>query len=251
MFFVFSKILVFLIKPFTWAVILMVWSLLAKPIKKKKKLLIASLIILILFSNSYLFSEIARAWERGRDSYVEETYDAAIVIGGYASLDEKDRVNFHEASGRLWHAIALYKSKKVNKIILTGGSGNVLYKTNKESDFVGKFLLENNIMQGDLIIEAQSRNTHENAKNTKRIIDSLHIQKTLIITSAFHAYRAKKCFNKQSIYPDVLTTNYFTKKKRKNSPETLFIPNPETIYNWNILIKEWMGILSYKLTGKI
>jgi len=225
--------------------------MLAKPIKKKKKLLISSLVILLLFSNSFIFSEVARLWERDRDILVEEQYDAAIVLGGYASLDEKDRVNFHEASGRLWHAIALYKSKKVKKIILTGGSGNVLYKKNRESDFVGKFLIENNILSKDLILEPESRNTHENAINTKAILDSLSYQKTIIITSAFHGYRAKKCFNKQGVYPDLLTTNYFTKEKRRNSPSTIFIPNPETIFNWNILIKEWVGIMSYKLTGKI
>lgn len=251
MFFILSKIFIFLIQPFTWGILFIVWSLLAKSMKKKKKLLLYSLIILLLFSNKFLFSETARLWERNRDTHVNEKYDAAIVLGGYASLDDNNRVNFHEASGRLFQAIALYKSKKVNKIILSGGSGDVLYKSNKEANYVSSFLIDNNILQDDIIIESLSRNTYENAINTKEILDSLKFQKTILITSAFHMYRAKKCFNKQGAYPDVLTTNYFTKQSRRYNPSTFLIPTSETLFNWNILIKEWVGILSYKLTGKI
>ena len=251
MFFIISKILTFLIKPFTWGLLLIAGSFLTKKTNKKKKLWVYGLIILLLFSNIFIFSEVARLWERDRDTFMDEQYDAAIVLGGYASLDENDRVNFHEASGRLWHAIALYKKKKIKKIILTGGSGDLLHANNKEAIFVHKFLTDNNILNEDIIVESQSRNTYENAINSKEILDSLKFQKNILLTSAFHAYRARKCFNKQGSYPDLLTTNYFTKKKRQYNIGTFIMPNVEPLFNWNFLIKEWVGIISYKLSGKI
>ncbi|HMT29521.1 MAG TPA: YdcF family protein, partial [Bacteroidia bacterium] len=63
MFFALSKILEFLLTPFTWIVALLVLSLWLKKPVWKKRLAISSLILLIFFSNPYLANKVINWWE--------------------------------------------------------------------------------------------------------------------------------------------------------------------------------------------
>ena len=239
--------------PFTWALICLLIWLGFKRFKKSTKLLWISFGILFIFGNSFIQTEVTRVWESNRSSYLEETtYQTAIVLGGYASEDTKwQRTNFYEASGRLLYAIKLYQQDKVEKIILTGGSGSLLYTRNKEADAVKKFLVQIGIPEQDILCDLKARNTYENAVYTKTLLDSINASNNVLITSAFHAYRAKKCFNKQGLYPDILPTSYLTKGSRQYDLGSFLVPSVTAHKHWNTLIKEWFGILAYKLNGKI
>lgn len=247
MFFIISKIVSFLFKPFIWSFILFGFSLMVKKKKLKKNFRIVGITILLFFSNPFLFTQIASYWESGRDSYLDERYELGIVLGGYASKEKDDKINFHLSNGRLMHCIGFYQKGNLDKILLSGGSGDLWDQASKESNLVSDFLKSNNIIKNHLLTESQSRNTFENAKYSKEIIDSLKVQKILVFTSAFHAYRAKKCFNKVGLYPDFYTTSYLSKQ----SPKISILPSSETLFHWELLIKEWVGIVVYKLQGKI
>ena len=93
-------------------------------------------VLILFFSNSFVFSEFMRAWEVPvvKDEDIHKTYDYGIVVGGMLAYDRANRrINFKQGIDRLLHAIELYKSRKINKIFITGGSGSLTDQREKEA----------------------------------------------------------------------------------------------------------------------
>jgi uncharacterized SAM-binding protein YcdF (DUF218 family) len=251
MFFYLSKILAFLIAPVTWIFILLLYALFSKVQSRKRKSLIGAIIIAYTFSNSFLFDEMMRAWEIPAVKYEElDTCDAGIVLGGMMDYDKEfDRLQFYRGSDRLWQAIALYRKGKIKKILFSGGSGSITYPEKKEAPLVKKYLITLGIPGDDILTESESKNSYENAINTKSILfENFPGGKYLLITSACHMRRAMACFKKEGIKVIPYSTDRYS-GPRKFQLDHLLIPSAETLFNWNNLIHEWVGFIIYKTAG--
>jgi len=253
MFFILSKLLDFLINPYTWIFVLLIWAIISS--KKRKRLLIITVIIAYFFSNSFIIDEFMRKWEIQtiKIDDINKQYKYAIVLGGIATYDPQfDRINFNRDADRLWHTIYLYRAEKLKKIVLSGGEGRILKEGYNESDYLRKFLIKIGINPQDIIVENKSRNTHENAVNCAEILKGRlsSKEKILIVTSAFHMRRASKCFTKQGFSIDVFTTDRLS-GKRKFVFDHVFIPRTEAMELWKVLIHEVVGYLSYRIVGYI
>lgn len=256
MFFILSKILVFLIRPITWITGLLLYSYFGRNKKWKKRCLGYSILILFVFSNSFLLNQAIKIWEVEtiRASDIQTPYDIGILLGGYSNtkiIPSHDRHNFSERANRFNNTLELYRSGKIKKILLTGGSGSILQKQAKEASEMQSFLRNLGIPNEDIIVEAESRNTRENAMYTKAIIQEKFSQaKCLLITSAWHMRRSKGCFDKV----DLLVTPYSVdhlSEVNNYSPEALFLPNSLALRRWDWLLKEWVGYVVYWLKGYI
>lgn len=248
MFFTFSKILLFLIKPMVWVVFIMLRAAFTKDEYKRKRRIIVSLILLYLFSNAFLINELGLLYEDHSSRQLDSTtYDYAIVLGGYASIDKKDNITtFSETSDRLWQAIRLLKMNKVKHLIISGGSGHLTNPKTKEAIVVKKYLNEIDIPDSLVIIESNSRNTFENATNSFKLLDSLKSKtKVLVITSAWHVPRAKLCFENNERTVDFYSTNHLFSKIRDKSPENILVPSSKALYSFELLVKEWIGYVVY------
>ncbi len=82
------------------------------------------------------------------------------------------KVQFSESIDRLMQAIILYKHDKIKKIVITSGSSILLNQRVKEADILLPFCISLGIPKNDIIIEPNSRNTHENALFTKELIST-------------------------------------------------------------------------------
>jgi uncharacterized SAM-binding protein YcdF (DUF218 family) len=103
-----------------------------------------------------------------------------------------------------------------------------------------------------VISEIMSRNTIENAIYTKKILDSLNINDSiLLITSATHMPRSIACFKKYGIKFIPYPVQQLANEERNYSFSSFFIPNSNAINHFQTLLHEWVGIISYKLSGKI
>ena len=70
----------------------------------------------------------------------------------------------------------------------------------------------------------------------------------LLITSAWHMPRAAAVFKKgRTEYPG-FSCDY--KYSITSDPEDFIVPSAAAMGRWSIVIKEWIGIFVYKLTGK-
>lgn len=254
MFFILSKILLFLLDPIIWVFILLLWGIRTKNSVKKKKLLWATVFVFYFFSNAFITDEFVRAYEERNQTYSEltETYDVAIVLGGFSSYSySQEQVQFHSATDRLMAGIKLYKTGKAKKIMIVSGSGKIMNPEEREALFIQDYLLSIDIPAKDLIIESESKNTRENAVNAAKILTELYTNgKYILITSATHMPRAKRCFSKVEIDVTPFSVDHQA-GPRKYIFDHLFIPNLDSLRRWKSLIKEWTGTTVYKLKGYI
>ena len=247
MFFIASKLLAFLSKPIIWIFILLASSLIFKT--KRRRLLIYTIIIFWVFSNGFLADKAARVWETPPKSISSLThnYKYGIVLGGYSSYNNDiQHIDFKNNGDRLISAIELYKLGKIEKIIISGGNGELINNGMKESEWSKSFLINMGIEIKDIIIENSSRNTMENAQNTRNLQGIDMSKKSLLITSADHMKRAKFCFNKNNFNIDCYPTD-FTDSEITLSLDYLLIPNIDALEKWEGLIHEWIGYIVYKI----
>jgi uncharacterized SAM-binding protein YcdF (DUF218 family) len=253
MFFLLSKVLSFILSPIIWIFVLLFLSLFSKKPNKKKWFLVSAIILFYFFSNHFIQNEIFRKWEiRPVKAETVKKCDYAIVLGGFSSFDTTvSRMQLTTSGDRIWQAVQLYNLKKVKKIFITGGSGQLLHQDKTEADKVKPALINLGIPESDIIIEAISRNTHENAKNTSEWLKKHDPNATcILVTSAFHMRRAIGCFNKFNINVIPYSSDEKT-DSRKFDPDVLLKPNPPSLVLWDALIKEVVGYWIYNIVGYI
>lgn len=253
MFFILSKILAFLITPYTWLFIGLLVLLKKLWDTPYKKWILCLTVFMYVISNTFLVDEIVRAWEyKDEDIYLKKTkYDIAIVLGGMGRIDERQgRFDFGFSGDRLFQTLELYYKKRVDKILITGGSGSISYPNHREATYIKKYLRSISIPDSSIIIENNSKNTYENAIFTKHILDSIQFKGSiLLVTSSFHMRRSIAIFKKAgytNITPYV--TNKFT-GDRKFELDYCFIPNVDAIFGLNLIIHEIVGYITYKIKG--
>lgn len=188
-------------------------------------------------------------WEPKAKSYEEitEVYDCAIVLAGITDPNRPpyDRIHFNKGADRVVHAVDLYKQGKVKKILISGGSGVLTFEGNKESHALADFVRMCGVDSTDVLIEDQSRNTHENALYSLSLLRGGNY---LLFTSAFHMCRAESCFAALGADVDTFPTDYYGGPIRWNL-EDLLVPQAHSLQLWSILLKEWVGILAYSFAG--
>ena len=254
MFFLLSKILSFLLIPFNWCVLLILVAIIFKSKRIKKKALYSAAIIFLIFSNSFLFQKVLKAWEYPAKSLQHEKAQTKplLILGGLSNYeDATQRIHFKEASDRLLQAILLQKKNPERLIIISGGSAEIYFEKRPEADYLQEYLVSIGIDSTKILFEKQSRNTHENAFYSAALFDSLSINKDIsLITSAFHMRRAKACFEKQGFQVNAVSTHTLSNYKPLK-PADYFLPSLSTLQLWPLILKEWMGIFVYKLKGFI
>ncbi len=254
MFFALSKILYFLIIPLNWVVGLLLYAIFGKNSKWKKRCRNAALILTLFISNHFLVNLAIKAWETEVKPVAElATYDVGIILGGYSNFEiyPRDRYNFSKRANRLTQALELYKKGIIKKMLLTGGSGDLLLQKRSEALEVESFLLLMGVRQEDIILEPDSRNTYENAIFTKEILDrDFPNASCLLVTSAFHMRRSKGCFDKAGVKYTAYSTDAIGERVRF-TPHSVILPNRDGFWRWEMLIKEWVGCLAYWVRGYI
>ncbi len=246
MFFVLSKLLFFLLNPLFWLGIILLLLVLVRSNKLRKKLSLLALVIFLIFTNNAIQKTISKHWEvkTAPIDEIEGIYNYAIVLGGMSNIDLKEnRLMIDRSIDRLLGAVILYHNGKVKKILITGGSGELLNQKKKESIFLKDLCIKLGVKEEDIIIETESRNTYENAYFSKKYIKE---GKVLLITSAFHMRRSAAIFKKAGYHFDILSTDYIS---NPISVDDYFLPKARALENWTLVTKEIIGYFVYWLVG--
>jgi len=255
MFFFLSKVLTFLFSPLVWFFVLILWSLKVKDEIKRRRMRIIAFVILYVSSNSFIVDEFMRAWEPVTPDYytMSTKYEVAIVLGGIGRIDERQqRFDFTCSADRLFQTLELYHRGRVKQIMFSGGSGSLSNPDHKEGVYVRKYLNTIHVPDSALIIESESKNTFENATLSKKKLDSLKFRgSVLLVTSAFHMRRSMAVFKKAGF---TNLTPYVTNRisgPRKFALDHCFIPTPDAMNTFHLLIHEWVGCIMYKVSGRM
>lgn len=255
MFFILSKALAIFAAPFTWFAICLGLYLFVKREPWRKRFKWATILLFFFFTNTAIFLEFTRHWEiPGKKFSQVKSYDVGIVLTGMGEYNnDLDVLSIRRGADRIWQALTLYHKGKIDKILITGDNGYVSDKGLHEAKQVKEVLVGWGIPEQDIITEETSRNTHENAIETKKLLDRSypHYNSFLLITSGKHMRRATGCFEKVGLKCDQFSTDLYTGPKRNYYWDQYIIPNYGTFEDWETVMKEVVGYAVYDMVGYI
>jgi uncharacterized SAM-binding protein YcdF (DUF218 family) len=253
MFFFLSKTINFLTMPLVIICVLLLLSMVLRSPRWKYRLSRTGIGLLFFCSNDFIANEFLGAWEIPPTPFANITkrYQWGVLLSGVtqSGIEPKDRVYFNHGADRVTHTFQLYKEGFIKKIFVSGGNGSRLPSSQREADEIASVLLMMGTRPEDIITENKSRNTHESAIEVPaRLAGIAGPEDCLLITSAFHMRRSAACFRHVGWTMDTFSTNFLS-HPRKFSIDALFIPKPEALLGWHVLMKEWVGYLAYRLAG--
>lgn len=111
--------------------------------------------------------------------------DVAIILGA-AVYGERPSPVFEE---RIRHAIHLYQTQKVKKLIFTGGTPKEGYGT--EAEVAMRWAIKQGIPKEDILVDPISRNTWENLQNAAAIMQQHHWHRCIIVSDPYHMARVR------------------------------------------------------------
>lgn len=214
MFLALSKILDLFLAPLTWAFLLLLagWFT-RRRVRVAWGLVFAAALELFLFSIPPVADRVRRFAEASapRTYRADATYDTVIVLGGITEErmpwmdDGKDLTG---AAERLTRAFELLREGRARTVLLSGGTLDLAPGGTAEADQLSAQLQGWGVPADRIVVENRSRNTHENAVQSARVVAEHGWQKLLLVTSAVHMPRALGCFHREGLRPDALPVDY-------------------------------------------
>lgn len=112
------------------------------------------------------------------------TGDAAVVLGA-AAWDARPSPVFRE---RINHAVGLYRSGHVRKLVFTGGAVKKGYMS--EGEVGRRYALKQGVPAEDILLENKSRTTYENLAYLRAPLREAGLRKIVIVSDPPHLARA-------------------------------------------------------------
>lgn len=213
--------------------------------------------VLVLGGNSWVSATLARSLEQQYVPTAElPNADAIVILGGATRSPEPPRtwVEVNEAGDRLLYGAKLYRQQKAPVVILSGGRLDWKRTGPSESEDMAEILQTMGVPATAIIQDPTSLNTRENAVNVKRILEEKGIRRILLVTSALHMPRSILIFQRLGIDPIPAPTDFLIDDRSETSGSwqdvilSLF-PDAERLYLSSRTMKEYIGILIYRLRG--
>ncbi len=262
-FFIFSKLLHFLIEPLNWVIGFILIALLFLGLRKPqvcKQFLLFALIDLFVVGWLPTSEGFLRVLEDKVNpvplaTLSEKELGGIIILGGAVGSGtlgpDRGEVSLGASAERVTKAFELMRKYPDLPFIFSGFSDKIIPRGASESDAFKQLVSEQGLADRAGFYENQSRNTYENVLFIKPIMkgnnQSEAIKPWLLITSARHMYRSLLLFRKQGIDVIPIPVDYQT----GNSLNWGTFDLEQGAFNWNKLIHEYMGLLAYWITGKI
>ena len=174
--------------------------------------------------------------------------DAIVVLGGDVAIPNSPRVTSQLNGNRLIHAYRLYRAGKAPVILISGGNVFPQEGLDPEAFYSRRLLEEFGVPSDAILLESDSRNTHENAVRTRKILGAIGIDQILLVTSGFHMKRAVLTFEKSGF--DVIPSPSGISVVDYAQPRLLdWWPSLGNLKKAQILIHEKIGLMVYRIRG--
>lgn len=253
LFFTLSKVFWTIARPESWIVFLFGLSALALwrgRFRTGKNILWAGIILTVVIGAVPIGEALLRPLETRFASQPDVSNPAGIIILGggedarVMSVTGLPEVN--DAADRFFAGLALARVHPEARLIFTGGSGSLLGQSYSGADVAQKLFENAGVPSERILLEANSRNTAENAALTFDLLDNPLEGPWLLVTSAFHMPRAVGSFCQagwQNVVP-------FPVDFRGIGSGELRWDLAERLRTFNIAIKEWISLIAYRVTGR-
>jgi uncharacterized SAM-binding protein YcdF (DUF218 family) len=176
--------------------------------------------------------------------------DGVIVLAGPENpilTKSWNQVSIGDSSERLLVFMMLSRQHPNAKLVFTGGGAGISSNQLKKSDVAKLLFEEQGINVSNVIFEEDSRNTWESILFSNKLLKPDLNSHWVLITSSWHLPRTMGILCKVNWQVTPYPVDY------KSQSENLFRINWDFSSNLELLViamREWIGILAYRLTGK-
>lgn len=200
-------------------------------------------LLLYLLSCSLVSEILLRSLESQYNPPAEVRGDAVIVLGGGATLDTPDIDGkghlAARAASRLMTGIQLQRQLDVPLLV---AGGQVFAISGQEAQIMRRVAVGLGVPSERIIVETESLNTEQNARNVKAILQKNNFRSPILVTSAFHMPRAVWFFERQGV-----TVTPYPGDYQVNQTGTInwfqLLPQEGAFRNSCLALREYLGLL--------
>ncbi|MCK0210007.1 YdcF family protein [Starkeya koreensis] len=178
--------------------------------------------------------------------------DGVIVLGG-AELPvitaARGQPSFQESAERILAMGELARRYPQARLVFAGGGGSLSPQAMQEAEVVRLALPQIGVEESRVEFERASRNTAENARLARALLQPKPGERWLLVTSGYHMPRAVGCFEAAG-FPVVPYPVDF-----RTAGEAGWLRPFDSVAQglgfFDLAVREWIGLAAYYLTGRI
>jgi uncharacterized SAM-binding protein YcdF (DUF218 family) len=219
--------------------------------RDKKKIIYIALGVLYIMSTpifSNNFFKLVEGREYRKPISTIDSADAVVVLSGMLEINEVGDSTYIEWGDpdRFFGGTSLLKAGKAQKLVFTGGKMPWDKAIKTEGAVLKEYAIANGILSDKIFVTKDVENTADEAVAVKELISPS--KRIILVTSAFHMYRAQKLFEKQGFIVIPYKVDY---KSERNKEITIldFLPSSKYLKNVETGLREIMGRILYRLKG--
>jgi uncharacterized SAM-binding protein YcdF (DUF218 family) len=234
---------------FVLPIMLVIIVILIGLIKNKKKLIYIAIGVLYILSTpifSNNFFKLVEGSEYRKPMSTIDSANAIVVLSGMLGINEVGDSTYVEWGDpdRLFGGMTLFKAGKAQKLVFTGGKMPWDKTKRTEGEVLKEYAISNGIPYEKIFVTKDVENTADEAVAVKELISQS--KRIILVTSAYHMYRAKKLFEKQGFI--VIPFKVDFKASGNNQVMFMdFLPSAINLELTEIGIREIIGRLYYLL----
>ncbi|TVR80835.1 MAG: YdcF family protein [Rhodospirillales bacterium] len=175
-----------------------------------------------------------------------------VILGGAIRpevSESRGDVALNNHGERITVGVHLARRHPEARVVFTGGSARLWSgRELKEATFAGPLLINLGVAPDRLVLESRSRNTHENAVNTKALVAPGPDEVWLLVTSAFHMPRSVGVFRAAGWEVLPYPVDYQLAPPLRWWPPSLDVAG--SMSTLNLAVHEWIGLAAYRLAGR-
>jgi uncharacterized SAM-binding protein YcdF (DUF218 family) len=232
---------------FVLPIMLVIIVILIGLIKNKKKLIYIAIGVLYILSTpifSNNFFKLVEGSEYRKPISAIDSADAIVVLSGMLEINEVGDSTYIEWGDpdRFYGGIALFKAGKAQKLVFTGGKMPWDKVKKTEGEVLKEYAISNGIPSEKIFVTKDVENTADESVAVKEIISPS--KSIILVTSAFHMYRAKRLFEKAGFIVIPYKVDYKTAGKCTITIMD-FLPSAGNLGITETGIREILGRLYY------
>ncbi len=178
--------------------------------------------------------------------------DGIVVLGG--AIDQvigaaRGQVTISDSATRITAGATLARRFPRARLVYTGGSNALVSVIGGEAEDARRLWVALGIDPGRITIEDQSRNTDENARFVRDLLQPAPGQTWILVTSAYHMPRSMGLFRAAGFPVVPYPVDYRTTGTWRDA-----LPNLQLsagLARLDFVTREWIGLVAYRLSGRI
>jgi uncharacterized SAM-binding protein YcdF (DUF218 family) len=226
---------------------LLIIGILIGLINKKKKIIYIAIGVLYIISTpifSNNFFKLVEGNEYRKPISAIDSADAIVVLSGMLEINQVGDSTYVEWGDpdRFFGGVALFKAGKAQKLIFTGGKMPWDKAKKTEGEVLKDYAISNGLPFEKIFVTKDVENTADEAVAVKELTSPS--KRIILVTSAFHMYRAKRLFEKQGFEVIAYKVDYKSTRSLKTTIMD-FLPDARSLRLVDMGIREIFGRVIY------